>query len=572
MSEEYDEEIVEWLRKSREQVGELEPVLVTADGDVLDGRHRLKAYPGWKTQVVQVEDARKIIERVHRNIHRKISQSEIKQAVLQLAVAFEKAGVPKDQLVDKIKEALPFSESYIRKLLPAKYKREYKPKEKPAVKILTEKPQTPTPQPTPKPPEEKALICPICLPPGTIVGGIFREVENISSGFFVQSLTGLVKTENVYCRQYSGPLYIIKGEGLMPLEATPEHPILVSNGSSTLSWKTPAELTEKHSFKHGHYLVMPKPPKIFRFTELNLEAYFRNVATVKYLDKYFEALRLREEYGWGAQRISTVIGVPPATVGAWIHLERKPRKVNCKLPLNEDVAWLLGLYVAEGTHSHKGVDFALGKEEIPIVDKLVEVGRELGYSPCIMEKPTSIWVEYPSRVLARAFPLMMGERAHKKRIPQFIFYHENDDIITSFLEGYVAGDGCVGLRRNREYVSIVTTSKVLALQLQQLYSRLNVFVTIRKRKGNSIIQGRKVNSKEQYLIRGSMSKINENPRRAVKLLQDKVLVPIRKITIENYKGPVYNLGTSDETYVASNVLVHNCGSKLKLVGNALVPA
>jgi hypothetical protein len=172
MSDEYDEEIVEWLRRSREQVGELEPVLVTADGDVLDGRHRLKAYPGWKTQVVQVEDARKIIERVHRNIHRKMSQSEIKQAVLQLAVAFEKAGVPKDQLVDKIKEALPFSESYIRKLLPAKYKREYKPKEKPAVKILTEKPQTPTPQPTPKPPEEKALICPICGSKIKLVGGV----------------------------------------------------------------------------------------------------------------------------------------------------------------------------------------------------------------------------------------------------------------------------------------------------------------------------------------------------------------------------------------------------------------
>jgi hypothetical protein len=162
MSEEYDEEIVEWLKRSREQIGELEPVLVTADGDVLDGKHRLKAYPGWKTQVVQVEDARKIIERVHRNIHRKMSQSEIKQAVLQLAVAFEKAGVPKDQLVDKIREALPFSESHIRKLLPAKYKREYKPKEKPAVKILTEKPPAPTLQPTPKPPEEKALICPVC--------------------------------------------------------------------------------------------------------------------------------------------------------------------------------------------------------------------------------------------------------------------------------------------------------------------------------------------------------------------------------------------------------------------------
>jgi hypothetical protein len=169
MSEEYDEEIVEWLRKSREQVGELEPVYVTPDGDVLDGKHRLKAYPGWKTQVVQVEDIRKTVERIHRNIHRKMGNAEIKQAVLQLALAYEKLGIPREQLVDKIKETLPFSESYIRKLLPAKYKKEHKQKEKPAVKLLTEKPTTPPPS---KPSEQKTLICPVCGSKLKLVGSV----------------------------------------------------------------------------------------------------------------------------------------------------------------------------------------------------------------------------------------------------------------------------------------------------------------------------------------------------------------------------------------------------------------
>jgi hypothetical protein len=169
MSKEYDEEVVEWLRKSREQVGELEPVFLTPDGDVLDGKHRLKAYPGWKTQLVQVEDARKIVERIHRNIHRKIGKAEIKQAVLQLAITYEKSGVPREQLVDKIKEALPFSESYIRELLPAKYKKDHKPKGKPAVKLLTEKATTPTP---PKPAEETALTCPVCGSKLKLVGSV----------------------------------------------------------------------------------------------------------------------------------------------------------------------------------------------------------------------------------------------------------------------------------------------------------------------------------------------------------------------------------------------------------------
>jgi predicted transcriptional regulator len=171
MSEKYDEEIVEWLRRSREQVGELEPVIVTPEGDVIDGKHRLKAYPGWKTQVVQVEDLRKVIERVHRNIHRRMDKAEIKEAVLQLAVVYEKSGVPREQIVDKLKEVLPFSESYIRQLLPAKYKREYKPKEKPAVKMLTEEPTKPPVQPKPAT-EEKQYTCPICGSKLKLVGNI----------------------------------------------------------------------------------------------------------------------------------------------------------------------------------------------------------------------------------------------------------------------------------------------------------------------------------------------------------------------------------------------------------------
>jgi hypothetical protein len=120
---------------------------------------------------VQIEDIRKVVERIHRNIHRKMSKAEIKQAVLQLAIAYEKLGIPKELLVEKIKETLPFSESYIRELLPAKYKKERKPKEKPAVKILTEKPPAPT-QPSPKPTEEKALICPVCGSKLKLVGSV----------------------------------------------------------------------------------------------------------------------------------------------------------------------------------------------------------------------------------------------------------------------------------------------------------------------------------------------------------------------------------------------------------------
>ena len=158
--EEYDEEIVQWLKRSREQVGELEPVLMTPDGEIIDGKHRLKAYPGWKTEIVHIDEVKRILERFHRNIHRRPDKKETKKVVVQLALALQKFGTPKELIIDKIKEMLPFTEEYIRQLLPATFKREYKKREKPAEKPPAEEA---LPPPVPKPAETKRyLTCPVC--------------------------------------------------------------------------------------------------------------------------------------------------------------------------------------------------------------------------------------------------------------------------------------------------------------------------------------------------------------------------------------------------------------------------
>ena len=176
MSEEYDEEVVEWLKRSREQIGELEEVLVAPDGEIIDGKHRLRAYPGWKTKVVQVDSINKIVQRIHRNIHRKLSKAETKEAIVQLALALERQGTPKELLIDELKKYLPFSEDYIRNLLPSRFKREYRKKEKPAVKILTE----PTVAEKPvvvKEEKPKYYICPVCASKLVLKGDVLVAVS-----------------------------------------------------------------------------------------------------------------------------------------------------------------------------------------------------------------------------------------------------------------------------------------------------------------------------------------------------------------------------------------------------------
>ena len=50
------EELVEALRSSKEALGPIYPILVTPDGNVIDGVHRIKADPNWPKYTVALKD------------------------------------------------------------------------------------------------------------------------------------------------------------------------------------------------------------------------------------------------------------------------------------------------------------------------------------------------------------------------------------------------------------------------------------------------------------------------------------------------------------------------------------
>jgi len=118
-----DEEFIEFLRRSREQVGELEPVILTEEGRVIDGKHRLKAYPGWHKVIVRKSKKEALRERIHRTLKARVTRKERKAQILEYALYLEEDGVNPEDMVSALAKELPFSERYLRKLLPAKYKK-----------------------------------------------------------------------------------------------------------------------------------------------------------------------------------------------------------------------------------------------------------------------------------------------------------------------------------------------------------------------------------------------------------------------------------------------------------------
>ena len=119
-----EEEHIEWLRRSREQIGACSSVIMTTDGTVIDGKHRLEAYPGWPVETVSKSRKEALIERIHRNIHRRVSGKERKAQILELALYLEDEGVEPENMLSELQKYVPFHENYIRKLLPNRYKAE----------------------------------------------------------------------------------------------------------------------------------------------------------------------------------------------------------------------------------------------------------------------------------------------------------------------------------------------------------------------------------------------------------------------------------------------------------------
>jgi ribonucleoside-diphosphate reductase alpha chain len=366
-----------------------------------------------------------------------------------------------------------------------------------------------------------------CVLPDTLILGDNLQISSLTEGNHAIGFNGqdnsIVKT---FVRPYSGEMMKIKAMGLLPIITTPEHPLLtatsyciypkLANGShgwarkfKNLEWKSAKDIKPKTECAEGDYVAIP-----------------RLKGTVD-LDE-----------------------VPMFT-------EKTYKYDRNSFPLNEDTAWLLGIYVAEGHQIHGGIGFSLSKLETGITTRIRQILEGLGYHTNVRIKRTAATPIVYSCALRDAFSKWCGRGAINKHIPDFILFHHNEKILRAFLDGYALGDGYHGITNKKSsYLRLTTVSKTLAQQLQLAYARLGVLpkIYIKKQPIDATIEGRQVNSKNSYDIWVTRGK---NPKS--KVFEDYILAPIRKIERFAYAGNVHNIQTTDNTYLVSNAVVHNCG-------------
>ncbi len=371
---------------------------------------------------------------------------------------------------------------------------------------------------------------PYCVPGDTVLLGDNVTIATVEEGNQTLGVTGEVAVQGKSVRQYNGRMTRIKGMGLLPFSITPDHPLLIAHSLprgrkdrkrfAEIEWRLPKDLSPKNSDKDGDYLVFP-------------------------------ILRGRHE------RDSMPLSV---------FSKRRDGKARlASFPLNKETSWLLGLYVAEGScGGRRGAVFSLHEKETEIIRRIKSVANSLGYSVRLVRGTGhGVRLHLGGQVISRAMEEWCGSGAHNKKIPDFILFHKNLGYLQALLDGYTSGDGSSDWTRNtkvpHEIQTMCSTSKVLILQLQQAFARFGIFAQakVQHEAGEYVIEGRKVHQRQAF----TLSFLRAPKYTSAKKIGDSFYVPIRKVDSVDFRGLVYNIETSDSTYLVNNAVVHNCYTK-----------
>jgi DNA polymerase II large subunit len=112
--------------------------------------------------------------------------------------------------------------------------------------------------------------------------------------------------------------------------------------------------------------------------------------------------------------------------------------IDRHIPVDEDFAWLLGVFVAGGSLSGSNPTLSDGESTI---DRVTEISAaSLGCEPSVERSDTSCRVRFPVVFEDVLQYLGCGEEgSNKKRVPDCILRAERE-VIQSFIRGYMAGD------------------------------------------------------------------------------------------------------------------------------------
>lgn len=244
------------------------------------------------------------------------------------------------------------------------------------------------------------------------------------------------------------------------------------------------------------------------------------------------------------------------------------KKIDFKF--NPSIFRLLGYYTAEGSTAKWDTKFYFSLDEketwvkdvVQIIKECFNINCSTYYDMC----PSVAVVAVYSVILAEFFKYYVNGTARTKIL--------HNDLMTmspeyqqELLIGWLRGDGGLYIRPRNYKLCGTTTSYSLFRQMYLIAIRCGLKPSTNKR----ISKGSKIVKKESiaYDIIFSLEDIKKLEffqtkakfLRGKRIIEGQLLVRVKKIELEKYKGEVIDLDVDkDNLFVAENLLVHNCDS------------
>ena len=249
------------------------------------------------------------------------------------------------------------------------------------------------------------------------------------------------------------------------------------------------------------------------------------------------------------------------------------KRIDTPQYFDYDLAWLIGIFVAEGSASEYVVQFTTGPHEEDIRNKIrsiLKVKFNLDCSIKQQEGNLAIDLRANSCLLARWLKKNCGVGAANKQLP--MRYLSSEEIATGFLDGYLAGDGAYQACR----VVAATASLTLAYQLRSLGLLLGNLGTLYLRKVDTNYKA----DRTFYRVEWSTSILQDLKLARSTLISspstgnhrwhydgDLFFTPVKSIEATDYDGEVCNITVSDtHSYNIAGISTYNCWYKPCSVG------
>lgn len=353
-----------------------------------------------------------------------------------------------------------------------------------------------------------------CFPPDTkVLTRDFREkkIFDIKVGDEVITHTGDVKKVlKTFCHKHEGDILKIKTRSKYELvECTLEHPFYVVKNSearhlkdieSRLEWIPAREL------ECGYYLAVPKIRREEKSYAVDIVSFLEGEYDFEFDDHYVwttrsygkqglidskqaikdlssdtglsEALIKRFLYAPEDYKYSTLATINEACIRLGIDFESFLTKIPRYLVFDEELAFVAGLYVAEGSVSgDRYVNFSLNLEAhyLARCAKAFFSKLGIGFAEHFHKTAEGRSVVGNSSILARVFRKLFGDGAKDKHFPEGLFSCSTE-VKKAFIEGYLLGDGCYQVHKGVPSIDVCSVSSDLVSQLAYLINSLGIFV------------------------------------------------------------------------------------------------